>query len=258
MGHLDACGSGQQAVGGAGDGVGVEQVLPHHSQGPLGHDVGEDEDGAEVFPPGQVGAGDQEGEHSAEEDGHQAGAHGQIDGVQQGGPQVGLGQGAGEQVDVVHQGIAGGLAGEMGIDGAGVDLEGVLHNGHDGGDGGDGHHDAHQQQDHVVRLGQEGPEPVPEDGGPCGAGGRGLVHMRHSSHAGMEGRPWRQLGSKGALLCVSSKPALSAQRSGDAGDGAQPALYLSSISIQLPTVKETEAQYSGSSRTSLPSLVHQS
>ena len=56
----------------------------------------------------------------------------------------------------------------------------------------------------------------------------------------MEGRPWRQLGSKGALLCVSSKPALSAQRSGDAGDGAQPALYLSSISIQLPTVKETE------------------
>ena len=96
-----------------------------------------------------------------------AGAHGQIDGVQQGGPQVGLGQGAGEQVDVVHQGIAGGLAGEMGIDGAGVDLEGVLHNGHDGGDGGDGHHDAHQQQDHVVGLGQEGPEPVPEDGGPC-------------------------------------------------------------------------------------------
>ena len=85
-----------------------------------------------------------------------------------------------------------------------------------------------------------------------------MVHMRHSSHAGMEGRPWRQLGSKGALLCVSSKPALSAQRSGDAGDGAQPALYLSSISIQLPTVKETEAQYSGSSRTSLPSLVHQS
>ena len=31
----------------------------------------------------------------------------------------------------------------------------------------------------------------------------------------------------------------------------QPALYLSRTSIQLPTVKATEAQYSGSSRTSL-------
>ena len=34
--------------------------------------------------------------------------------------------------------------------------------------------------------------------------------------------------------------------------------YLSRVSIQLPTVKETEAQYSGSSSTSLPSVVHQS
>ena len=81
---------------------------------------------------------------------------------------------------------------------------------------------------------------------------------RPSYLGGLGGRLWRNLGPTGALLCVSSKPALSAQRSGDAGDGAQPALYLSSISIQLPTVKETEAQYSGSSRTSLPSLVHQS
>ena len=45
-GHGDAGGGGQQTVGGAGDGIGVEQVLPHHGQGPLGHDIGEDEDGA--------------------------------------------------------------------------------------------------------------------------------------------------------------------------------------------------------------------
>ena len=45
-GHGDAGGGGQQTVGRAGDGVGVEQVLPHHGQGPLGHDIGEDEDGA--------------------------------------------------------------------------------------------------------------------------------------------------------------------------------------------------------------------
>lgn len=34
--------------------------------------------------------------------------------------------------------------------------------------------------------------------------------------------------------------------------------YLVSISIQLPTEKSTDAQYSGSSRTSLPVVVHQS
>ena len=38
----------------------------------------------------------------------------------------------------------------------------------------------------------------------------------------------------------------------------QPAEYLVSISTQLPTVKATSAQYSGSSKTSLPSVVHQS
>ena len=54
--HLHAQRGGQQAVGRAGDGVGVEQVLPHHGQRPLGHDVGEDEDGAEVFAAGQVRA----------------------------------------------------------------------------------------------------------------------------------------------------------------------------------------------------------
>ena len=34
--------------------------------------------------------------------------------------------------------------------------------------------------------------------------------------------------------------------------------YLSSISIQEPTVKATSAQYTGSSRTRPPSLTHQS
>ena len=149
-GHLDAQGGGQQAVGGAGDGVGVEEVLPHHGQGPLGHDVGEDEDGAEVFSPGQVGAGDQEGKESAVEDGDHTGAHGQEDGVPQGEPQVGLGQVAGEEVDIIDQGVAGGLAGEVGVDGAGVDFEGVLHDGHDGGHGGHRQHDAHEEEDHIV------------------------------------------------------------------------------------------------------------
>ena len=35
-------------------------------------------------------------------------------------------------------------------------------------------------------------------------------------------------------------------------------VYLSSISIHEPTVNATEAQYTGSSTTSLPSLIHQS
>lgn len=37
-----------------------------------------------------------------------------------------------------------------------------------------------------------------------------------------------------------------------------PEEYLVSVSIQLPTVKATLAQYSGSSMTSLPSLIHHS
>ena len=65
--------------------------------------------------------------------------------------------------------------------------------------------------------------------------------------------------SKGALICFYITVWGSRARTGEwFRENNQPALYLSSISIQLPTVKETEAQYSGSSSTSLPSLVHQS
>ena len=74
-GHLYAEEGGQQSVGGAGDGVGVKQILPHHGQGPLGHDVGEDKDGTDVLAPCHVGAGDQEGHNAAEENGNDAGAH---------------------------------------------------------------------------------------------------------------------------------------------------------------------------------------
>ena len=46
QGHLDIEQGGEQTIAGAGNGIGVKKVLPHHRQGPLGHDVGEDEDGA--------------------------------------------------------------------------------------------------------------------------------------------------------------------------------------------------------------------
>ena len=47
----------------------------HTTASPLGHDVGEDEDGAEVFPPGQIGAGDQKGEQTAEYNGYHTGPY---------------------------------------------------------------------------------------------------------------------------------------------------------------------------------------
>ena len=163
----------KQAVGGAGDGVGIEQVLPHHRQGPLRHDVGENENGAQVFPPGQVGAGDEEGKNAAEENGDHAGAHRQIHGVQQGCPQILFGHSAGEQVDVVHQGVAAGFACQVGINGAGMDAQGVLHNGHNGSHGGDGDHNAQHQQNHVVGLTEIGAQLVQPD--PHGTGSERIV-----------------------------------------------------------------------------------
>ena len=44
--HLNIEQGGEQTVAGAGNGIGIEKVLPHDRQSPLGHDVGEDEDGA--------------------------------------------------------------------------------------------------------------------------------------------------------------------------------------------------------------------
>ena len=155
-GHLNTERGSQKTVGSSRHSIGIEHVLPHHGQGPLGHDVGENENGAQILPPGQIGPGDQEGEQTAEQNGHHTGAHRQQDGVPQGLPQVGPGQAAGKQVDVVHQGIAGNLSGEVGVDGARVDFEGILHDGHNGGHCGDRKDKAHQNQDHVVGLGEKG------------------------------------------------------------------------------------------------------
>ena len=44
--HLNIEQGGEQTVAGAGNGIGIEKVLPHDRQSPLGHDVGEDKDGA--------------------------------------------------------------------------------------------------------------------------------------------------------------------------------------------------------------------
>ena len=64
------------------------------------------------------------------------------------------------------------LAGKVRVNGSGMDLEGIFHNGHHRGNGGDGHHDAHQQQDHIVGLGKKGQNLVPNNPGPaCTQGG---------------------------------------------------------------------------------------
>ena len=151
-GHLNAQRRGEQAVGGAGDGVGVEDVLPDDGERPLGHDVGEDEDGAEVFLPREIGARDEEGEEPAVDDRHEAAAYRQEYRVPQRRPEVGLCDVAGKEVYVVDYGIALAFAGEVRVYGAGVDFKGVLHNGHNGRHGGDGQDDAQEQEYDVVRL----------------------------------------------------------------------------------------------------------
>ena len=64
----------------------------------------------------------------------------------------------------------------MGVDGAGVDLEGILHDGDDRRDGGEGQNDTKQKQDDVVRLGKEGLDLIEDDGGPAGAEGGWFAH----------------------------------------------------------------------------------
>ena len=56
----------------------------------------------------------------------------------------------------------------MGIDGTGVDLEGILHNGDDGRYRGDGKDDAHQQQDNIMGLGKKGFDLIAPHGGGIG------------------------------------------------------------------------------------------
>ena len=94
----------------------------------------------------------EEGEQPAEHDGHHAGAHRQQHRVDERHPQVAHGKAAGEKVDVVDEGIAAGLTRQVGVDGARVDLEGILHDGDDGGDGGHRQHDAHNEQDDIMGL----------------------------------------------------------------------------------------------------------
>ena len=89
-------------------------------------------------------------------------------------------QAAGEEVYVVYHGIARGLAGEVGVDGAGVDFEGVLHNGDDGGHGGHRQHNAHQHQNHVVGLGEKGLDLVEKNRGFARLEGGCLIHKNAS------------------------------------------------------------------------------
>ena len=124
--HVDAEQSGKQAVGRAGNGVGIEQVLPHDGERPLRHDVRENENGTQIFSPGKVGPRDQECEQTAVENGDDAGADGKQDGIEKRRPEVRLRHAAGEEVNIVDRGIAGGLPRQVGVDGAGVDFEGVF------------------------------------------------------------------------------------------------------------------------------------
>ena len=79
--HVDAEERGQKAVRRSGDLVGVEEMLPYDRQRPLRHDIGENENRADIFFPREIRPGDQEGDDAAEEDRDDAGADREVHGV---------------------------------------------------------------------------------------------------------------------------------------------------------------------------------
>ena len=100
----------QKSVGGSGNSVGVKKVLPNNCQSPLGHYVRENEDGADIFSPCHVGAGNQKRYYSAKENRNDAGSYREINGIEERGPEVGFSHSAGEQVDIVDYRVARGAA----------------------------------------------------------------------------------------------------------------------------------------------------
>lgn len=147
----------------------------------------------------------------------------------------------------------------MGVDGARVNGQRILYNSNNRRNGCKGQNNTEQQQDNILRLGKVRPDPVFVN---CcililfqlcpllscnrkrcrrWSANRSTNHLQHLRFSQSVMKP----------LCLLQET-----------DGFTPywalSAYLLSISIQLPTVKETEAQYSGSSRTSSPSVVHQS
>ena len=174
--HVDAEQGGKQTVGRAGDGVGVKQVLPHDGQRPLRHDVRENKDGAQIFSPRKVGARNQKRKQPAVENGHHARADSEKHRIEKRRPQIRLCHAAGEKVGVVDGRIAGRLPGQMGVNGAGVNFEGIFHDGDDRRDRGEGQDNAKQQQNDVVRLGKEGLDLVEHNRRSACAEGSGSAH----------------------------------------------------------------------------------
>ena len=157
--HHDAEGR-QQSVGRACDCIGREHVLPDDREGPLGHDVGEYEDGAQVFPGLEVRPCDQEGEDASIEYRDGARTDRQPYRVEQRLPEVALRERRGEQVYVVGQRIAAAASGKVFVYRSGVYLDRVLHDCDYRRHCARREHYSHQQEDHVLRFGEERAHPV--------------------------------------------------------------------------------------------------
>ena len=77
---------------------------------------------------------------------------------------------------------------EVGVDGAGMDLEGILDDGDDGCDRCEGQHDAQKQKDDIIGLGKVGLELVQQDRTFARPQGGGLVH---GTLLFRDGAPWK-------------------------------------------------------------------
>ena len=158
----------QQSIGCAGNSIGVEKILPNYSQCPLGHDIGENEDGAQIAPESQICPGDQKGENTAIDNGNDTGPNTQFDRIPQRFPEVLFGHLAGKQINIVNDCVSLCFTGKVSINGAGMDCQSVLHNSHNRSYGGYGKNNTHQQQNDIVGLGQKGYEPVVQNRSPTG------------------------------------------------------------------------------------------
>ena len=234
-------------------GIGVEQVLPHDGQGPLGHNIGKNENRAQIFFEFQIGTGDQVGEHTAVQNRPEAGEYADEHGVHQRRPQINgrdalgdpfpsyaAGDGFGKQVFPV---IGGQLCPQrfelavdgllLGIDRARMEPDGIPDDGEHRENRRNGQDNAQRQQNGVLGFRDIGAEPVPRSAETAGFLNRGSGHR--SSPPFLVIQPeWK----RAACQCLSDAPPASVGNDDKSGDY----LLFTIMSIQSLIAPDTEAQ----------------
>ncbi len=244
--HTNSGQRSKQAVRCARYTIGVEYVLPAHSQRPLRHDVGKDENRAQIFPALHICPCDQVSKDAAVQDRNHTGQHRQEKCVQERFPEIGSRKPARKQIGIVDHGVSAGLFCQIGINGAGVNLEGIPDNGNDRQKRGDRADNAKDQQNDAGGILKPDPKPV-SHWGLC------FLCMHHET---VLSQNWAAAPESDSVcrspIRLQLMYPLYAFHCAASGD------HLVRPSIQLPIVQSASAQYWGSSSTRCPSPAHHS